>query len=127
MFNGKLEHRIELLEMEVQETNRRLIEIKQLILQNQTETLGNRVLIEKQKNPVRIIEKEVTRTRKKKKPALRTSTGWTKITEAEKAQFMELYAQGLGFTEMTAITGRSSSSISKYIRSQVEGTDDQNN
>ena len=127
MFNGKLEHRIELLEMEVQETNRRLIEIKQLILQNQTETLGNRVLIEKQKQPVRIVEKIVSKGRKKKKPALRTSTGWTKITEAEKAQFMELYEQGLGFTEMTAVTGRSASSISKYIRSQVEGTDDQNN
>ena len=121
--NKKLDHRIQLLEMEVQETNRRLIEIKQLILQGNVDTLANRVAIKKDKQPVKIIEKEVTVTRARKKPRARLrTTGGKRITEGEKAEFVKLYDQGLSFVEISGQTGRSASAISNYVF-ELRGTD----
>jgi len=91
-------------------------EIRKLIIKNQTETLNNRVLIEKQKSPVRVIEKEVVVNRARKKPRerLRTSGG-KRITQEEIAEFIRLFDQGLSFVEISGMTGRSTSSISTKI------------
>ena len=111
----------------IEENNRRLLELKVLVLDNKTSTLANGVAIKKEKSPVRVIEKEITVTRARKKPRQRLrTTGGKRITEYERRQFVELYDQGLSFTEISGITGRSASSISTYIWEQKKGTDETN-
>ena len=121
--NKRLEEKVDTLTEVVATQNHQLsllsgtiIELKKLIVGIKTETLANRVAIKQDKQPVKIIEKEVTVTRARKKPRARLrTTGGKKITEEEKAEFVKLYDQGLSFVEISGQTGRSTSAISNYV------------
>ena len=61
--------------------------------------------------------KEVTVTRARKKPRERIGKthGGKRITEQEIDGFIQLFDQGLSYTEISGMTGRSGSSISNKI------------
>ena len=107
------------------EMNKRLLELKVLILANKAEIMKNNVAIKKEKQPVKIIEKEVVvkRARKKPRPRLRT-TGGKKVTQEEIDEFIRLFDQGLSFTEISGTTGRSASVISKYVYEAKKGLEE---
>ena len=100
------------------------MELKKLILENRRYTLENKVEIQKEKSS-KVIEKivEVPKVRKHKRKALRTSKGWTMISQEEKAEFMTLYNQGLTMMEISQSTGRSVSAISRYLHGKLDGTE----
>jgi len=114
--NQKLLDEMHDIKLMIIDLNTRMLDLKVLVMGARTQTLANGVAIKAEKHPVRIIEKEVVveRARKKPRERLRT-TGGKRITDAEKAQFLELFDQGLSFNEISGITNRSNSSISKYI------------
>ncbi len=61
------------------------------------------------------------RPKRARRKSLRNTKGYTKISDEEKAQFMEMYNRGCSFLEISVATNRSSSAIGNYVRSQVEG------
>ena len=123
--NKDLQFQLTLLQENVNETNRRLQEMKIMLLEIQKSTLGNRAAIIKDRNPTREIIKEVTVTRARKKPRERIAktAGGKRITEAEIDEMMVLFDRGLSYTEISGMTGRSASSISNkvYKRKQEAG------
>ncbi len=117
MFNGKLEQQVDEMQCTMNETIWRLQEMKLMILELQKSTLGNRAAIIKEKNPVREVIKEVTvtRARKKSRARIRKTEGGSRISVAEIDEMMQLFDQGLNYTEISGMTGRSASSISNHI------------
>jgi len=114
--NQKLLDEMHDLKVMIIEMNSDLVALKRLVLEARTQTLANGVAIKAEKHPVRIIEKEITVTRARKKPRQRMrTTGGKKITEEEKAEFIKLFNQGLSFIEISSQTGRSASAIGNYI------------
>lgn len=71
-----------------------------------------------------IVEVEVSKKRKKRKPNLRTTRGFTKISEEEVKEFKKLYDQGLSMLEISMQTGRSSSAIGRKLHDLLDGTND---
>jgi len=123
--NKDLQFQLTLLQEDVNETNRRLQEMKLMLLEIQKSTLGNHVAIMRDKSPTREIIKEVTVTRARKKPRerIRPTVGGRRITEAEVDEMVVLFDRGLSYTEISGMTGRSASSISTkvYKRKQEAG------
>ena len=121
--NQKLLDEMHDLKVMIIEMNSDLVALKRLVLEARTQTLANGVAIKQEKQPVRVIEKEivVTRARKKSRERMRT-TGGKRITDAEVAEFIKLFDQGLSFAEISGQTGRSGSTISKYIYEARKGT-----
>jgi len=104
------------------EMNSDLVALKRLVVAARTQTLANGVAIKAEKQPVRVIEKEVVVERARKKPRERMrTTGGKKITEAEVAEFIKLFDQGLSFTEISGQTGRSASAIGNKIYEARKG------
>ena len=121
--NSRLLEEIQDLKLMVIDLTTETIALKRLVLEARTQTLANGVAIKAEKKPVRIIEKEIVVERARKKPRQRLrTTGGKRITDEEKAQFLELFDQGLSFNEISGITNRSNSSISKYIYEARKGT-----
>jgi len=137
MFNGKkldnINERLVLMTDYMTNMNDRLIELKMLVLKNNTDTLGNRVEIKKatKESPVIekivkvevekevIVEKVVNRARKKPVARLRKTASHKRITEDQKMEFMRLYDLDLSYTEIASATGTTSTTASKYIREIV--------
>ncbi len=123
--NKKLEEEIFLLQGMMLEMGKRMVELKTLVVDVKTQTLGNRVAIKKDKNPTKEIIKEITVTRARKKPRerIRKTAGGSRITEAEVNEMVQLFDQGLSYTEISGMTGRSASAISTkiYKRKQEAG------
>ncbi len=114
--NDLREEILELKEILINNTER-LIEVKLMMLEVQKSTLVNRAAIIKEKNPTREVIKEVivNRARKKPRPRIRETQGGKKITEAEINEFVQLFDQGLNYTEISGMTGRSASAVSNKI------------
>jgi len=113
----------------MEEMNRRLIELKMLIVKNNTDTLGNRAAIDNVKGKTKvvekivekevIVEKIVKRARKKPVARIRKTASRKRITNKEKEEFIRLYDLGLSYTEIASATGTTSTTASKYIREIV--------
>ena len=129
MFNGKqldnIHERLILMTELIINLDKRMIELKMLTLENRKYTMQNKAAIQKEKGETKIIEviKEVPQVRKHKRKALRTSKGWTMISQEEKLEFMNLYNQGLTMMEISQSTGRSVSAISRYLHGKLDGTE----
>ncbi len=147
MFNGKkIEEILAVVyetQVEIRETNNRLSkskvktleemvqsEKKFTILDNKLNELCNDITVIAQgfvnviQNQEKLLEGQkqyIPLKRRKRKKALTQATGYTSISDAERASFLEMYNRGLSMTDISVATGRSSSAISNYIRSQVEG------
>ena len=127
MFNGgkldNLNEQMELMTELLVEQTGRLVELRVLVLENRKHTIANKAAI-KAKTKTEIVEviKEVPKVRKHKRKALRSSKGWTMITQEEKLEFMNLYNQGLTMMEISQSTGRSVSAISRYLHNKLDGT-----
>ena len=61
------------------------------------------------------LEKRARPKRKNHKP-ITSRRGGTRVTEDEKAMFLELYDKKMGLVEMSIATGRSASCISNWIK-----------
>ena len=121
--NSRLLDEMHDLKMMVIDMNSEIVALKRLVLEARTQTLANGVAIKQDKQPVKIIEKEVTVTRARKKPRARLrSTGGKRITDAEISEFIRLFDQGLSFVEISGQTGRSASAISTKIYEARKGT-----
>ena len=126
--NNKRDKRIEEMTLEMQEMNRRLIELKILIVKGNTDTLGNRAAIKKSTGETKIVEVEkevivekiVKVARKKPKPRLRRTASSKRITEDQKMEFIRLYDLGISYTEIASQCHTTSSTVSKYVRPIVE-------
>ena len=120
--NSKLLDELHDLKLMVIDLNTELKALKGLVIAARTQTLANGVAIKAEKQPVRVIEKEVVVERARKKPRERMrTTGGKKITEAEVAEFIKLFDQGLSFTEISGQTGRSASAIGNKIYEARKG------
>lgn len=115
--NNQLKEEIQELKYAVQDLTERMIDLKVLLVDVRIQTLGNRVAITKDKNPVKEVIKEITVTRARKKPRerIRKTEGGKRITQAEINEMIKLFDQGLSYTEISGMTGRSASSISTKI------------
>ena len=114
--NNRLLDEMHDLKLMVIDLNTELKALKGLVIAARTQTLANGVAIKAEKQPVRVIEKEIVVERARKKPRERMrTTGGKKITEAEVAEFIKLFDQGLSFTEISGQTGRSASAIGNKI------------
>ena len=121
--NGRLLDEMQDLKLMIIDLNTELKALKGLVIAARTQTLANGVAIKQEKQPVRIIEKEVVVERARKKPRQRMrTTGGKKITDAEVAEFIKLFDQGLSFTEISGQTGRSASAIGNKIYEARKGT-----
>jgi len=128
MFNGKkldnLDERMVLMTELLVNQGEQIKELKRMLVQVKTETLGNRVAINSEKKPVKVITKEIVveRARKKPRARIRPTVGGKRVTEKEIDEFVKLFDQGLNYTEISAMTGRSAGTISNkiYIRKGYE-------
>ncbi len=115
--NKEIHEEIKLLTETVFILNKRMIEMKSLLVDVKTQTISNKVAIKKDKNPTKEIIKEITVTRARKKPRerIRKTDGGKRITEKEIDEFVKLFDRGLSYTEISGMTGRSAGSISNKI------------
>ncbi len=111
MFNGKLNKKIDDLQIEMECLRDDIQKLKDLTVSVKIETMRNRSAIFKDKNPT----VEVIKKRKKGRTPIRKREATPKVSKAEKTEFLRLFDQGLNYTEISGITGRSASSISNHI------------
>ncbi len=120
--NAELRNDIKELRQDVIVITSRMIELKILLVDVKSQTLGNRVAISKDKNPTKEIIKEIVveRARKKSRARLRKTDGGSKITEKEIDEMIKLFDQGLSYTEISGTMNRSASSVSNKIFERKE-------
>ncbi len=117
--NKKLEGEIFDLRVQIAELITDVNVLHKMVIDLKVETIRNRSAIFKDKNPT----VEVIKKRKKGRTPIRKREATPKVSKEEKAEFIRLFDQGLSYTEISGMTGRSASAISNYIYKE-RGTED---
>ncbi len=106
------------------ETNRRLIELKTMLFSLEELIVQNKIEIKRKNKPLIVtkeVTKEVNKNRKKRRPELTRKKGFTQVTKEERQEFKRLYDKGFTVSEIAAQAERSQSCISKHLHQMLDG------